>query len=550
MKKCILLLIIQLFILQIADAQNLYRFRLLLSEKDVTEYSAERPTEFLSEKAIERRAKYGIPIDSADFPISDIYLSQLKTAGMNIITQSKWLNSVVVECSDSLKGVQLKELSFVDSVKLVYLKELPTLETIFIRNQQIPFKDEATTIADTDKEDSNCYGQAFNQIYMHRGELLHEAGFKGNGMTIALLDAGYSNANQIEGLKNAITGYKDFTTTDVNALFGSSVSDHGTKVFSTIAANLPNQMVGTAPEASFWLLRSEDATYEFPIEEDFWAAAIEYADSLGVDIINSSLGYSNFDAPTESYSESQLDGKTAFITQVAEIAAKKGILVCSSAGNEGNSDWRFITLPSDGEHVFTIGSISKDSLIAASSSRGPTADGRIKPDIVAMGVSAYLLDRNGSIVTGSGTSFASPIMTGLMACLWQAFPDLTNLELMELVKSVSSEADLPNNVYGYGIPNMYEAYAKLITGIEQANITNTSSIEIELKNDCLFVKNQNYNDTLQPYTLRILTPQGNSVIKKKMTAENDVINLKHLEKGIYIVFIANERERFASKFVK
>ena len=281
MKQTIIFIVFSFFFLSSLSGQNLYRFRLLLSEKDLNEYSVDQPMRFLSEKAIEKRIKYRIPIDSTDFPISNIYLSRLKEQGMSIITQSKWMNSVVVECSDSLKGIQLKELDFVDSVKLVYLKKIPTLESIFIRNERIPSKEEVTTIStDRNNKDSNYYGQAFEQIHIHQGNLLHEAGFKGNGITIALLDAGFSNADKIEGLKDAITGFKDFTIADNNELFGSTVSDHGTKVFSAIATNLPNQMVGTAPKASFWLFRTEDATYEFPIEEDFWAAAMEYADVL------------------------------------------------------------------------------------------------------------------------------------------------------------------------------------------------------------------------------------------------------------------------------
>ena len=552
MKHSILLIIFSVFLQTSLSGQDVYRFRLLLSKKDLNAYSVHQPDKFLSEKAIDRRIKHGIPIDSTDFPVSNELLSSLKEQGMTIVTKSKWMNSVVVECTDSLKAIQLKDLNFVDSVKLVFLKKMPTLESVFIRNERIPSKDETTTISnDETTKDSNYYGQAFNQLYMHQGNFLHDAGFKGSGMTIALLDAGFSNANRIEGLKDAIAGFKDFTTNDDNMLFDSTVSDHGTKVFSIISANLPNQLVGTAPQASCWLFRTEDASYEFPIEEDFWAAAIEYADSLGVDIINSSLGYSVFDAPSESYVESQLDGKTAFITQVAEMASQKGMLVCSSAGNEGNKNWRFITFPADGAQVFTIGSVSNDSLIAASSSRGPTADRRIKPDVVAQGVGAYSLDKDGHISSGSGTSFSSPVMAGLMACLWQACPDLTNVELMDLVRSFSSNADLPNVAYGYGIPNVYKAYQSTTTGIKEPTfVNNAHSVKFEINDDFLIVKKQAYHEDKKPYTLQIHTSQGDMVAKRTIHTETDAISIKSFDRGFYVVSVYNEQEKFASKFVK
>ena len=252
-----------------------------------------------------------------------------------------------------------------------------------------------------------------------------------------------------------IKGYKGFVYENEDMF--NRANQHGLNVLSCIGTNKPMQFVGTAPEASFWLLGSEDARSEYPIEEDYWAAAIEFADSVGVNVVNTSLGYNSFDYPAKSYTHEDLTGRTALISRAADAAAKKGILVVISAGNSGDSEWEKITPPSDAFNILTVGAVQKDSVIAPFSSRGLTEDLRIKPDVMALGQGATVVGDNGLVTYKSGTSFSSPIMCGMVACLWQAFPALTNKEIIEVVRQSSDIYDHPNKDYGYGIPDMKKA---------------------------------------------------------------------------------------------
>ena len=285
---------------------------------------------------------------------------------------------------------------------------------------------------------------------------MHDAGFKGKGMTIAVIDAGFNHLPQIEMLNNLdIKGYKGFVYENED-LFNNA-NQHGLNVLSCIGTNKPMQFVGTAPEAGFWLFGSEDSRSEFPIEEDYWATAIEYADSVGVDVVNTSLGYNNFDKPAKSYTHKDLDGKTALISRAADKASQKGMLVVISAGNSGDSEWRKITPPSDAVNVLTVGAIQQDSSIVGFSSRGLTADLRIKPDVMALGLGAATIDDKGHVSSKAGTSFSSPIMCGMVACLWQAFPALTNREIVNIVRESSDNFETPDQDYGYGLPDMGKA---------------------------------------------------------------------------------------------
>lgn len=554
MKHRIILVLALFSLISSIEANTKYRFRVFFKDKDQTTYSIDEPDKFLSKKAIDRRNRYNIPIDESDLPVSDIYLTHLTEQNMKIISKSKWLNTVVIECSDISKANQLQELSFVDSVKLVWMQELPSLENIFIRNENIEDYDFDLPFFRNQEEEESYYGYAQTQIQMHNTHLLHDVGYKGAGITVAILDAGYSNVDKIDGLKDSnIMGYKDFTTTQEDALFSPQVSDHGTKVFSILAANRPNSMVGVAPEASYWLLRTEDASYEFPIEEDFWAAGVEFADSLGADIISSSLGYSDYDYPTESYTISQLDGKTAFITKSANMAVKKGLLVCNSAGNEGVENWRYIIFPGDAENVITVGSVNKDKVIAITSSRGPTADGRIKPDVVALGEAACIINSQGNVITGNGTSFSTPTVSGLLACLWQAFPDLSNIELIDLLKRHASNYDSPDNTYGSGIPDVYQAYLTQTTHTRYKNASmNKPEIFIDSTGNHLYITELSSKDEAKEHTILINSLHGN-ILEKKIANKGsnaETIDIQSLQKGLYIVSITNDEYQHTYKLIK
>jgi serine protease AprX len=292
-------------------------------------------------------------------------------------------------------------------------------------------------------------------------DALHNLGFSGQGMMIAVLDAGFYHVDQISAfdslwLNNRILGTRDFNLPG-NNVFGDNMHTHGTSVLSIMGGNLPGQMVGTAPNASFWLIRTEAGDYEALIEEYNWVGGAEFADSLGVDVINSSLGYTTFDNPVYNHSYADMDGNTTPVTRAADLATSRGIMVVNSAGNEGNKSWHYIGAPADGDSVLSIGAVDPSGTYASFSSTGPTYDRRIKPDVTAQGQGTTVVDGGGWVVQGSGTSFSSPVVAGAMACLWQSVPTFSAQVLRDAVRSTASRASSPDSLYGYGIPNMMNA---------------------------------------------------------------------------------------------
>lgn len=449
MKKSILLFI-SVFSLQLLYAQDYeYKFRLTLKDKGMTSYSADRPEDFLAAKAIERRQRQGLKVDASDFPISEEYLKKIEQTGGIIVAKSKWLSTVSVHCSDSLMVDKLTALPFVSSAKFVWRGKTQEAKPI-IKDSIPPYY---FIVNDTIK---NYYGLGWNNIKIHNGHKLHQAGYRGKGMDIAVIDAGFRNLPYIEFLDNVnVSEHKSFIADNGNLFDGSN--EHGLNALSCIATNKPYRFIGTAPEATYRLLMSEDSRSEYPIEEDYWVAALEYADSVGVDVVNSSLGYYKFDAPSDSITYSMMDGNTMLSSRAAAKAVQKGMFLVCSAGNEGNDKWKKITSPADARGVLTVGAIRRDSIIAPFSSHGYTADVRVKPDVVAVGSYVPLVGGNGQLAMKAGTSFSSPIMCGLVACLWQAFPTLTNRDLLDVIQKSSDRYDNPDETYGYGIPDMEKA---------------------------------------------------------------------------------------------
>lgn len=424
-----------------------YKFRLTLKDKGTTSYTIDKPEEFLSQRALERRQRQGIAIDASDLPISKDYIKAIEDLGGIVVAKSKWQKTLSVHCADSMMVDKFKELPFVSDALFVWRAKVKVEKAWNDSIENYPAQEMVTF--------GNEYGKGLDNIKPNNGQYLHQAGFKGEGMEIAVIDGGFSNFPKIEMLDNVnIKGYKGFIYEN-EELFDTPHS-HGLSVLSCIATNKPMQFVGTAPEASFWLLNTEDARSEFPIEEDYWATAIEYADSVGVDVVNTSLGYSNFDFPAKSYTHENLNGK-AYISRSADLAADKGMLLVISAGNSGNSEWRKLTPPSDAVNVLAMGAIGRDSIVTNFSSRGMTADLRVKPDAMALGQGSVVVNNKGLVSRSSGTSFSSPIMCGMVACLWQAFPTLTNKEILRVVREAGSKYENFDEDYGYGIPDMKKA---------------------------------------------------------------------------------------------
>lgn len=453
-----------------AQASESYRFRVYLKDKGTSGYTLDHPEAYLSPEAIQRRVRHHIPITATDLPIAPAYLDTLAAAGVQPVVQSKWQATVVVAASDSLAARKLEHLSIVDSVKWVWKGDshafcVPAAPTPAHPQKAgtaecaaPPLRD-TTRLIPTDQPLKEKYGYATRQIRMLNGIRLHEAGYRGEGMRVAVIDAGFEHVDRI-----SVFDSLQLLGTHNVVLPGASVfegDDHGTKVVSCLAANAPGLMIGTAPEASYWLIKSEDNRSEFPIEEDYWAAAVEFADSVGVEVITSSLGYFTFDIDTLSHTRAELDGQTAHISRAARIAASKGLLLFSSAGNEGGGHWEKITFPADAPDILTVGAVNERKQKSSFSSTGLTADYRIKPDLVALGTGCCVVDPSGNIRYANGTSFATPIVAGLGICLWQALPFLSNKELMEHLRQSGSRHAHPDAELGYGLPDFYKIYKRV-----------------------------------------------------------------------------------------
>lgn len=424
------------------------RYRISLRDKAATEYSLSKPEKFLSQRALQRRQKQGIKVDSTDLPIPEKYIREIQKTGVKVIVKGKWENFVTVSCNDPSVIERVKALPFVKSARKVWTKPSGDVPEMSQKRD--------TLINKLTYHPDSLYGTATAQVRISNMDKLHEAGFKGQGMVIGIIDAGYHNADQITALDNVkVLGTKDFVNAEADIYAESS---HGLMVLSCMATNKPGYMVGTAPEASFYLLRSEDTYSEQPIEEDYWCMAAEYADSVGVDVVNTSLGYNAFDNPEDNYELRHLDGRTSLMSRQAGRFASKGMVLVCSAGNSGRDSWKKITPPGDAENVLTVGAIDINGQLAQFSSVGTTADGRIKPDVVAVGQASAVIGTRGTQSRANGTSFSSPNMCGMVTCLWQACPELSVTELLDLIRQSGDRAEYPDNIYGYGIPDMWKAY--------------------------------------------------------------------------------------------
>jgi serine protease AprX len=440
------------------------------SDKNNSPYTIANPSEFLSEAAIDRRNRQNIPVQMDDIPVNATYLQAITIAGAQIAAVSRWFNTAAVWIQNPNIIPVIQALPFVSAVvsmngsgstkSKANWKSKPFFEN---EMYNLPVVHYSTKSMLTDFYD---YGSAANQIQMLNGQHLHNQGFRGQGIVIAVLDAGFSNVDIIPAFDSLrahgrILGALDFVQPG-NNVYQSSMHSHGTMVLSTMGAQLPGLMVGTAPEASYWLLRTEDANgppgnSEYLMEEYFWIAGAEFADSVGVWVINSSLGYYEFDEPLQNHTYEDMDGSSTPITLGANRAASKGIFVVNSAGNEGSSAWQHIIAPSDGTMVMAVGAVNSSGVYAGFSSVGPSADGRVKPDIAAQGSGTAIVGSSGNVSNGSGTSFSSPVLAGMAACLWQSNMDLNRVNVYEAIVQSGSQYQSPDFLLGYGIPDFEQA---------------------------------------------------------------------------------------------
>jgi hypothetical protein len=409
------------------------------------------PEAFLTPKALERRAKSGISLKARDLPIDSNRLLAVRSIASYTGPVSKWLNSVYIEATPE-EVLAILELEFVQSV-------LPAQGAISA------LEDQAPTYA--------FYGQSLDQVeQINLNEGPHRnPQTRGDGMLIAVLDAGFVGGNVVNfNDNNPVIFTKNYVDGGINVYQGSS---HGFNVLSTMAALKEGTFVGTAPNAQYALFKTEAEGSETPQEMYNWVAAAEFADSMGADLINSSLGYYTFDDPSDDYSIADLDGKTSVITLGALEAARTGMLVITSAGNEGQTSWGKITFPADADSIIAVGSVNQYNIASAFSSRGYSSDGRIKPNVAARGEGAALLVSGGAVAYGNGTSFSSPILCGAAASLWSAVPEANAQQVLQAIEVSASHYYTPNNSIGRGIPNFAFALQYLnqvVSGAELAPI--------------------------------------------------------------------------------
>lgn len=453
------LFIFTIFLLcsRVAVAQMPFtKFWIGFTDKLATPYTLSQPEQYLSSKTIERRATYGIPVEETDLPVDPAYVQTVKETGATVLYPSRWLNGVVITVPDSATLLAVQELPFVINSRPV-ARVKPGRPSIVHKFNNVQASGKQT---ETDASfDDEYYGEAYNQLKMLNGDYLHSQGYRGQGMVIGIMDAGFTNADSMEVFQahfenGQILGHKDFVDGDDDVF---SYSSHGTHVFSITGGNLPGTYVGAAPEAAFWLFRTEDAPTETAIEEYNWVAAAEFADSAGVDVLNTSLGYSIFDYPEMNHSFADMDGNTTVISRGADLAARKGMLVVCSAGNQGNKPWQYITAPADADSVLTVGAVDSIGQYASFSSKGPTADGQIKPNVAAQGARTAYVTPWGTVEKGNGTSYSSPVICGLAACLWQANRDKNNMEIIDAIQQSASQHLAPDTLLGYGLPDFYTA---------------------------------------------------------------------------------------------
>lgn len=417
------------------------------TDKPDAAYYLANPLEMLSQRALDRRASQNIALDHKDVPIAVSYVNQITaTSGITVKAKSKWLNALHIR--GSVADIQgLENFAFVDHVQFAN----PALNG----EERALRQTNSNDVKDLEVQVNYGYGTSGNQVRMLKGNLLHQQNFTGEGKIIAVMDAGFPNVNTAQPFQRLLTNNKilggyDFVNRNTNFYSGGT---HGTQVLSTMGGYVENQLVGTAPDASYYLFITEDILDENPVEESYWVEAAEMADSLGVDVINTSLSYFGYNNPDYSYAYFNMNGTTAFISRGAEVAYSRGMICVASAGNTGGSPEPHIGAPADSENVLTVGAVTSTKLYASFSSIGPSSDARVKPDVMAQGEAAVVSNNLGNIVSANGTSFSSPIIAGMVACLWQALPTKTNAEIMQLIKQSAHLYNTPNDQFGYGIPD-------------------------------------------------------------------------------------------------
>jgi serine protease AprX len=532
-----------------------YKFWIQFTDKNNSSYSISNPSAYLSARAIQRRTKYSIPIQYNDLPPNPAYIDSVLSKGVTLLNRSGWFNAISINTTDSNRLSAIRALPFVQSSKFVLSKYKPS------GNKMPDFVETETSHAPRGVDSFN-FANSYNQAHMIGIDCLNNAGYRGKGKRIAQIDARFGVTNTLPAFdslfnRSGILGTWDFVWEDPIVWDDTSnVDNHGQMVLSCMAGNLPGELLGDAMDADYYLLRTEDINSEFEIEDDNWASAAEYADSAGADVITSSLGYSIFTSDSStSYSYADMNGKVAVASIAATIAVEKGMVVCVAAGNEGGSSWQYITSPGDADSILTVGAVDQNGNYAPFSSTGPTSDGRIKPDVVAQGENTALASSGGGVTFGSGTSFATPLIAGAAACLWQADSDANCVQIMQSIRQSASQYNSPDDFLGYGIPDF--CLARTITnGLEKNKIvTNLTKVYPDPFTDNITVLF--FSSIVQNVNIKMYNTLGQIVNQKMWKVAGggntliNLYNLQSLSNGMYVVVLTDEKgDVFTSKVVK
>jgi serine protease AprX len=565
-KKYLFLLLVTFFSLHVSAQFTKYIVR--FKDKTGTPFSINDPSKFLSSKAIERRAKQNIAITETDLPVVPSYIDSINSiSNVTVLDISKWFNQVCIATTDSTALSKINNFSFVlktEPLKRSYdphvsgRNESPNLVTRNKFNEEI--KDVTSPQSPPIPGNFYSYGDSYDQIHIHNGEYLHNQGFRGQGMLIAILDAGFYHYKSLPAFDSVNVNNQVIDTYDFVANKTSVDEEfyHGMMCFSVIAGNIPGELAGSCPDANFLLYRSEDVASESPVEEQYWIAATERADSAGADIISTSLGYNLFDNPVFDYSYADMNGHTTIIAKAATLAARKGMIVLAAAGNEGSNSWHYIITPADADSIVSVGAVDRSGAFANFSSYGPSSDGRVKPTAASVGSGTALSSTTGPIQVGYGTSFATPNLAGLVTCLWQAFPEFTNMQIIEAIKKSSSIYSNPNDRIGYGIPDFKKAFDDLS---QQRASKNAATI---LGNQFIKVypnpfKN-NFTVAIKPQatstaTFKLYDASGKLYFSKQVSLQQGVIQsisfdqMQTLQKGIYILKFSDGKNKESFKLI-
>lgn len=533
------------------------------TDKNNSPFSIDNPGEFLSQRAIDRRINQGIAIDISDLPVNPSYIQGVAETGATILNPSKWLNGVSIYTVNPAVIDAINALPYVAGITKSSSSS-PGEDELTGNPEKSFFKNEVYyNLPETGFKDGYeiglyDYGMGYNQIAMLKGDAFHELGYRGQSMIIAVLDAGFLNANVLDVFdslwqNNQIIGTRDFVRGG-EVLFDEH--PHGSMVLSCMGGNFPGQLIGTAPKASYWLLRSEDGGSEYIIEEYNWVSAAEFADSAGVDVINSSLGYSTFNDPSQDHTYADMNGDNAPVTIGADMAAKKGMLVVNSLGNEGSSSWYYLSAPSDGDSVLGIGAVDGSGIYAGFSSHGPSYDGRVKPDVVAQGSGVYIADPySGGFTYGGGTSFSSPILAGMATCLWQANPSLSNMQIADAIRQSGSQYLSPDDMLGHGIPDFIEANSILtIIGGPGDKDFNLNVYPNPFRQSFYIVAGEHSGAGMKEGSIEITDITGRIIgmqtISFSNSGQTEIFLLQNAPKGLYFITLHLDGSHFVSKLVK